>query len=111
MSRLAYVNGAFLRNQDALVHIEDRGFQFGDGVYEVCLHIDGALWDAKGHFARLRRSLAELEINLAITDRALATVFFEIVRRNRLRDALVYLQVTRGVAMRNHAFPKNDTPS
>lgn len=90
---------------EAAVHIEDRGYQFADGVYEVCLFIDGEYWDAEEHLARLDRSLAALSIRQPMSDRSLKTVMGGVVRRNRLKNALVYIQVTRGVAPRNHPFP------
>src|SRR5882757_8558525 len=105
MSRLAYVNGRFLRQADAGVSIEDRGYQFGDGIYEVWAVMDGRLADAEGHFARLERSLGELRIAMPMTRAALTLVLKETVRRNRVREGLLYLQVSRGVARRDHAFP------
>ncbi|MGH7066570.1 MAG: D-amino-acid transaminase [Acetobacteraceae bacterium] len=106
MSRIAYVNGRYLRQRDAAVNIEDRGYQFGDGVYEV-MHVSGGrLIDAELHLARLERSLGEISIPMPLTRRALGHVFFEVMRRNRVRDGLIYMQVTRGVARREHAFPR-----
>lgn len=105
MSRLAYVNGRFLRHADAGVSIEDRGYQLGDGIYEVWAVIDGKLADAEGHFARLKRSLDELQIAMPMSRAALTVALRETVRRNRVRYGIVYLQVTRGVARRDHAFP------
>jgi len=105
MSRFAYVNGRFVRHGEAAVHIEDRGYQLADGVYEVWAVFDGKLADAEGHFARLWRSLDELRIAHPMTEAALTMVLREAVRRNKVRDGLCYLQVTRGVARRDHAFP------
>ncbi len=105
MSRLAYVNGRFLRQGDAGVSIEDRGYQLGDGIYEVWAVIDGKLADAEGHFVRLKRSLGELQIDMPMSREALTVALRETVRRNRVRYGIVYLQVTRGVARRDHAFP------
>ena len=105
MSRLAYVNGRFLRQAEAGVSIEDRGYQFGDGVYEVWAVMGGKLADAEGHFARLQRSLGELRIPMPMSRAALTVALRETVRRNRVRHGIVYLQVTRGVARRDHAFP------
>jgi D-alanine transaminase len=105
MPRWAYVNGSFVRHGDACVHIEDRGYQLADGVYEVWAVMGGRLADADGHFARLERSLGELRIPMPMTRAALTIVLQETVRRNRVGDGLVYLQVTRGVAPRDHAFP------
>lgn len=105
MSRIAYVNGRYVRHADAAVHIEDRGFQFADGVYEVWAVFDGRLSDSAGHFARLRRSLGELRIRPPMSDEALRVVLAQTLRRNRIKDGLVYLQVNRGVARRDHMFP------
>ena len=105
MGRVAYVNGRFVRHADAAVHIEDRGYQLADGIYEVWAVFGGKLTDAKGHFERLHRSLGELRIPSPMGDAALKLVLAETIRRNRVRTGLVYLQVTRGVAPRDHAFP------
>ena len=105
MPRLAYVNGRFVRQALAGVSIEDRGFQLSDGVYEVWAVFGGKLVDAEGHFARLERSLGELRIPMPMSRAALLLVLREAVRRNRIDNGTVYLQVTRGVAPRDHAFP------
>ena len=110
MSRFAYVNGRFVRHGQAAVQIEDRAYQLGDGVYEVWAVFDGKLADAAGHFARLWRSLDELRIAHPMGQAALTCVLREAIRRNRVRDGLVYLQVTRGVARRDHAFPNPAVP-
>ena len=110
MGRIAYVNGRYVLHGEAAVHIEDRGYQFADAVYEVWALFDGKLADPEGHFQRLARSLGELQIALPMTRAALTTVLRETVRRNAIRDGLVYLQVSRGVAPRNHAFPEGDVP-
>ncbi|WP_425997141.1 D-amino-acid transaminase [Caulobacter sp. DWR1-3-2b1] len=110
MSRFAYVNGRFVRHGEAAVHIEDRGYQLADGVYEVWAVFDGKLADAEGHFARLWRSLDELRIAHPMGQAALTFVLREAVRRNMVRNGLVYLQVTRGVARRDHAFPNPAVP-
>jgi D-alanine transaminase len=106
MSRIAYVNGRYLPHPAAGVSIDDRGYQFGDGVYEVCEIRDGALIDESRHLARLERSLAALQIEAPISLPALRFIMREIVKRNRVRDGLVYVQATRGVAGRDHAFPQ-----
>jgi D-alanine transaminase len=108
MSRLAYVNGRFLRQAEAGVSIEDRGYQLGDGIYEVWAVMGGKLADAEGHFARLERSLGELRIPMPMSRAALTVALRETVRRNRVKHGIVYLQVTRGVARRDHAFPVPD---
>lgn len=105
MSRIAYVNGRYLRRAEAAVNIEDRGYQFADGVYEVCEVRGGRLVDERRHMERLQRSLQELRIALPMPPPALSTILHETVRRNRVTDGIVYLQVTRGVAKRDHPFP------
>ncbi|MEP9378964.1 D-amino-acid transaminase [Aquabacter sp. CN5-332] len=110
MSRIAYVNGLYVPHRDAGIHVEDRGFQFADGVYEVCEVRGGKLIDARRHLDRLDRSLSELGIRPPMSRAALLVVLRETVRRNLVRDGLVYLQVTRGIARRDHAFPAASTP-
>jgi D-alanine transaminase len=110
MSRFAYVNGRYVRHADAAVHIEDRGYQFADGVYEVCEVRGGRLMDEALHMARLERSLGEMRIAMPMGLPAIGAVLREVVRRNKVWDGLVYLQITRGVAPRNHHFPSADTP-
>jgi D-alanine transaminase len=105
MGRIAYVNGRFVPHREAVVHIEDRGYQLSDAVYEVWALFDGKLADPEGHFARLERSLGELRIAMPMSRAALTLVLKEAVRRNRVREGLLYLQVSRGVAKRDHAFP------
>lgn len=109
MSRVAYVNGQYQPHGQATVHVEDRGFQFADGVYEVWSVFDGRLADFDGHMTRLHRSLNELRIDIPMTRQALGRVLNETVRRNRVREGLVYLQVTRGTARRDHPFPPEGT--
>jgi D-alanine transaminase len=109
MSRIAYVNGRYQPYRDACVHVEDRGFQFADGVYEVCEVKDGRLVDERRHMARLLRSLGELRLGLPMPLPALSIVLHETVRRNRVRNGIVYLQITRGQARRDFAFPVPDT--
>src|ERR1700704_1546692 len=110
MSRVAYVAGQYLPHRQAAVHIEDRGYQFGDGVYEVIAVTGGHLVDQERHLARLHRSLTELRINPPMSDSALKIVIREVIRRNGVDTGIVYLQVTRGVAPREHAFPKAAKP-
>lgn len=109
MSRIAYVNGRFQRHDLAAVHIEDRGFQFADAIYEVWAVRKGELLDAEGHFDRLDRSLNELRIAHPVTRAALTILIRELIRRNRIRDGLVYLQISRGRARRDHGFPPPGT--
>ncbi len=105
MSRIAFVDGAYVRHGDAAVSIDDRGFQFADSVYEVVAVVGGAFLDEKPHLDRLERSLRELRQPMPMGRAALSMHMREVVRRNRVRDGIVYLQVTRGVARRDHGFP------
>ncbi len=111
MSRIAYVNGRYLPHRDARVHVEDRGYQFADGVYEVVLAHGGRLVDEEPHLDRLDRSLAALRIAAPMARAPLRLAMRETVRRNLLRDGLLYIQVTRGVARRDHPFPANAKPA
>lgn len=108
MSRIAYVNGRYVPHAEAAVHIEDRGYQFADGVYEVCEVARGYIVDMTRHLDRLGRSLRELQIAWPMSRKALQIAMAEVIRRNLVADGLVYLQVTRGVAPRDHAFPAKD---
>lgn len=110
MSRIAYVNGLYVPHAEAVVHVEDRGYQFADGVYEVCEVRGGHMVDERRHMARLVRSLNEIRIRQPMPLAALGVVLRETVRRNRVRNGFVYLQVTRGVARRDHYFPDPETP-
>jgi D-alanine transaminase len=105
MSRIAYVNGRYAPMRDATVHVEDRGYQFADGVYEVCEVRGGRLIDERRHLDRLERSLGELRIRMPLSRAALGVILREVVARNRVSYGIVYLQITRGVAKRDHAFP------
>lgn len=110
MSRVAYVNGTYQPHGEASIHVEDRGFQFADGVYEVWSVFDGRMADFDGHMTRLHRSLNELRIDIPMSVESLTRVLKETIRRNRVRNGIVYLQVTRGTARRDHPFPSPDTP-
>jgi len=110
MSRIAYVNGRYLPHRDAMVHVEDRGYQFADGVYEVCEVRGGRLVEERRHLARLKRSLDELRIRMPMSLAALGIVLREVIARNRIGYGVVYLQVSRGVARRDHAFPAPAVP-
>jgi D-alanine transaminase len=105
MSRIAYVNGRYLPFRDAKVHVEDRGYQFADAVYEVCEVRAAHLIDARRHLDRLERSLAALRMRMPMSRAALGVVLHEMVGRNRIVYGLVYLQIGRGVARRDPAFP------
>jgi D-alanine transaminase len=111
MSRVAYVDGRYLPHRRAGVSVEDRGYQFADGVYEVIAVLGGRLIDEELHLRRLDRSLGELRIRWPMSVAALRVVMQEMIRRNRIRGfGALYLQITRGVAPRNHAFPANASP-
>ncbi|MEW6767694.1 MAG: D-amino-acid transaminase [Pseudomonadota bacterium] len=105
MSRIAYVNGRYRDIRDASVNIEDRGYQFSDGVYEVCEVRGGKVVDLPRHMARLQRSLRELQIAMPMQLTSLEAVIHEVTHRNRVTYGIIYLQITRGVARRDHAFP------
>jgi D-alanine transaminase len=110
MSRIAYVNGRYVPHRDAAVHIEDRGYQFADGVYEVIAVQGGRLIDEEAHLRRLERSLSELKIKRTMAPKTLSCVMREVLRKNRIRDGSIYIQMTRGVAPRDHPFPaKSET--
>lgn len=111
MSRIAYVNGRYRPIAAPAVPVEDRGLQFADGVYEVVKVVDGRLCDLDRHLDRLGRSLGALAIPWPMSRAALVAVIRATLRRNHLRQALVYLQVDRGVAQRNHLFPRATRPS
>lgn len=108
MTRIVYVNGAYKRYAEAAIHAEDRGFQFADAVYEVIEVLGGRLVDATRHMARLDRSLRELKIAAPMSQQALLQVIGEVVRRNRVSDGIVYMQVTRGAGPRDFSLPGAD---
>ena len=110
MPRFAYVNGRYVPHAAAAVHVEDRGYQFADGVYEVVTIMRGRMIDEDPHLDRLERSLGEVSIAMPMSRRALKLVMRELVRRNRVRDGLLYMQITRGVAPRDHKFPSPSLP-
>jgi D-alanine transaminase len=109
VSRIAYVNGRYVPLAKAMVSIDDRAFTFGDGVYEVCEVSGGVLIEEARHLARLGRSLSALSIAWPIGEKALRLVMREIMRLNRVRDGLLYLQISRGAARRDHGFPPEGT--
>jgi D-alanine transaminase len=111
MSRIVYVNGAYLPEEEARISVFDRGFLFADGVYEVTSVLDGRLVDFAGHLARLHRSLSELEIPLPASDAEIEAIHRELLARNRLTEGMIYLQVTRGAADRDFAYPPEPSPS
>ena len=105
IGRVSYVNGRYVPHSDAAVHIEDRGYQFADAIYEACEVRNGSIVDLTRHLDRMDRSLRELRISKPMSRKALALVMAEVIRRNRVRYGSVYLQVSRGVARRDHPFP------
>ena len=106
MAKIAYVNGSYVYSHDAFVHMEDRGYQFADGIYEVIAFYNGKLLDEALHLKRFYRSMNELEIAPPMSEAALKLVTRELLRRNSRIDGTLYMQVTRGVAKRDHVFPK-----
>lgn len=110
MSRVAYVNGAYVPLRGAGISIMDRGFQFADSIYEVWAVRGGRMFDVDEHMARLQRSLTELQIASPMSPASLMAVIRETMRRNQVRDGIVYVQVSRGAANRDHVFPAADTP-
>ena len=111
MGELAYVNGAFGPIGEAKVSVEDRGFQFGDGIYEVIVAYDGRLFLVEQHLRRLRRSAAGIALDYDFEGRSLEPIIAEGLRRSELGDALIYVQITRGAAPRSHAIPAGLTPT
>ncbi|HYW51650.1 MAG TPA: D-amino-acid transaminase [Gemmatimonadaceae bacterium] len=111
MTRIAYVSGQFLPEAEATVSIFDRGFLFADGVYEVIAVVDGRFVDDGPHLDRLDRSLGEIELAPPMPRTALHAMLLELVQRNTIAEGLVYLQVTRGAAERDFAFPASTTPT
>lgn len=105
MPRIAYVNGRYVPHGSAQIHIEDRGFQFADGIYEVVALIEGELRDEVGHLDRLERSLAEIDVAMPMPRRVLQIAMREMVRRNRIKNGALYIQVSRGIAARDFKFP------
>ncbi len=111
MSRISYLNGQFLPHENCLVHIEDRGFQFADGVYEVTLFKNGRLIDGDHHIQRLFRSLHEMKIEHNFTKEYLAQLQFDLFAKNKMNEGTCYIQITRGMANRTPWMPKNLTPT
>ena len=111
MSRTVYVNGDYVPEEEATVSVFDRGFTFGDGVYEVTAVLDGKLIDYEGHANRLQRSLKELGMKMPVTPDQMLEIHRELVRRNDVEEGLVYLQVTRGAADRDFAYSDDLTPT
>lgn len=111
MSRVAFVDGAYVETGSAFISIEDRGFQFGDSIYEVIHFVEDFYVDAEGHLDRLERSLLELKIPLPLPRPILMMHIHRLQKKNRIREGFVYIQVSRGQAPRNHLFPVKATPT
>jgi len=111
MSRIVYVNGAYLAEEEAKISIFDRGFLFADGVYEVSSVIRGRLVDNQAHLRRLQRSLAELGMSAPVTNREIELIQLELIARNSIDEGIVYLQVTRGAADRDFSYPEGVQPT
>ena len=111
MSRISYVNGRYVPHEEAAIHIDDRGYQFGDGIYEVVYIIDGHLADEEPHLDRLEHSLSEVKIPMPMSRAALKMIMARVIRLNQVRTGLVYLQITRGVARRDHKWMKALVPA
>lgn len=110
MPRVSYVDGRFARHDLAVVHVEDRGYQFADAVYEVIAFSDGRPVDGERHFDRLERSLRELRMEMPFSRRHFTLKMAELARRNRIADGSLYLQVSRGAAPRDHRLPERARP-
>ena len=111
MPRVSYVNGQYLRHRQAAVHVEDRGYQFADAIYEVIAIVGGRLVDEALHFERLERSLREIRMEMPFSREIFRLKIAELLRLNRLRNGSLYIQVSRGVAPRNHKLPETIIPS
>ncbi len=110
MARIIYLNGQYLPVSHAAISPEDRGFLFGDAVYEVVACIHGHLADETGHLDRLERSLNELKMRMPVERETLRFLMRETLRRNKQKNAAIYIQISRGTAKRDFKFPAADTP-
>ena len=111
MSNIAFINSKFIKFNEATIHIEDRGLQFADSVYEVVAVVNKNLLDLKFHFKRLRYSLNQLDIKYKFTEQHLSKVFKKLVDNNFIKNGIIYLQITRGIQSRQHAYKKNLKPT
>lgn len=109
MAKLIYLNGQYLPHHHAKVHVEDRAFLFGDAVYEVIACIHGHLADERAHLERLERSCSELQIAMPVERETLRVLIRELLRKNRINNSAIYIQITRGVAKRDFKFPAPNT--
>jgi D-alanine transaminase len=103
--KFALLNGEIIKRSEAKVDVEDRGYQFGDGVYEVIRVYNGIIFTVKEHLRRFKKSMDSISISLPLTTEQINEMLEELVVKNKLKDGMIYMQVTRGVAPRNHAFP------
>ena len=111
MSRIAYVNGRYIPHSKASVHVEDRGYQFADGIYEVVMVVNGQAIDYDGHLKRLYKSLKLIKIEANFSESSLRIIIARMIRLNYVINGTIYLQVTRGVARRDHKFPSVSQPA
>ena len=111
MSKYVYLNNKYLNYKDAKIHIEDRGFQFSDSVYEVIKVINEKLLDIEFHLSRLKYSTSELNFNFKINKSLLKNIFLSLVKKNQIKNGIIYLQITRGIQPREHAYKKNLKPN
>ena len=111
MSKYVYLNNKYVNYKDAKIHIEDRGVQFSDSVYEVIKVINGKLLDIEFHLSRLKYSTSELNFNFKINKPSLKNIFLSLVKKNQLKNGITYLQITRGIQPREHAYKKNLKPN
>ena len=111
MSKYVYLNHKYVNYKDAKIHIEDRGFQFSDSVYEVIKVINGKLLDIEFHLSRLKYSTSELNFNFKINKLSLKNIFLSLLKKNQLKNGIIYLQITRGIQPREHAYKKNLKPN
>ena len=111
MTNVAFINSKFIKFNDAKIHIEDRGLQFADSVYEVVAVVNKNLLDLKFHFKRLRYSLNQLDIKYKFTEEHFSKIFNKLLDKNFIKNGIIYLQITRGTQLREHAYKKNLKPT
>ena len=111
MSKYVYLNNKYVNYKDAKIHIEDRGFQFSDSVYEVIKVLNSKLLDIEFHLSRLKYSTSELNFNFKVNKPSLKNIFLSLLRKNQLKNGIIYLQITRGIQPREHAYKKNLKPN
>ena len=111
MTTYVYINNKYVKFKDAKIHIEDRGFQFSDSVYEVIKVLNSKLLDLDFHISRLKYSTKELNFNYKVNQTSLTKIFINLVNKNKLKNGIIYLQITRGIQSREHAYKKNLKPN